>query len=206
MTIWFSMFELYVKYRVIVLFRHTVYVLPSHSFSLYRACYHNVRIREQYCFAQRHIILWNNKSDNNTIWGCAFVSIHILYKILTSYILATLRAYYTYHRCVHCTQILHSICRIKWRRWRAEVKKKKPEAHTHEIVFTARAESFHFMRMLTIPLHKCLVFDFEEKNKERWGWRCRITTDFFPVEKWTATREKKKWFFLRLVWLFMIPD
>lgn len=41
--------------------------------------YHNDHIREQYCFAQRHIILWNNKSDNNTIWGCAFVSIYIFH-------------------------------------------------------------------------------------------------------------------------------
>lgn len=38
----------------------------THNTLLALGRYHSVHITKQYCFAQRHIILWNNKSDYNT--------------------------------------------------------------------------------------------------------------------------------------------
>lgn len=68
-------------------------------------CYHNVRIREPYCFAQRHIILWNNKSNNNAIWGCTFLfRYRMLHMSLTSYTVNAMRCFY--HGRVYCTQIV----------------------------------------------------------------------------------------------------
>lgn len=68
-------------------------------------CYHNVRIREPYCFAQRHIILWNNKSNNNAIWGCTFLfRYRMLHMSFTSYTVNAMRCFY--HGRVYCTQIV----------------------------------------------------------------------------------------------------